>query len=61
MSALTRRYTSFTRPFGRFFTATADMFEFAREANEIAHTPENVFRARGTSRDQALRDLISRG
>lgn len=43
----------------RFFSGAAQSIRFARRANEIANTPDSVFRARGTTKDQALRDLIS--
>ena len=36
------------------------MIIFTKGAMDICHTPEHVFRARGTSRDQAMRDYISR-
>lgn len=44
--------------FRNFFSAAARSFGFAREAQTIYRTPEEVFVARGTTRQQALRDLV---
>ena len=44
----------------RFLDGAADTIAFTKGAMDICHTPEHVFRARGTSRDQAMRDYISR-
>lgn len=49
---------SFLRPVGRFMHDAAVCLDFARRASEIAHTPESVFEARGTSRDKVLRALL---
>lgn len=43
----------------RFFSAAAQSINFAFEADRLAHTPENDFQARGTTRQQAIRDLIN--
>ncbi|MEQ8481744.1 MAG: hypothetical protein RIC18_13885 [Hoeflea sp.] len=44
--------------FRNFFSAAARSIGFAREAQTIYRTPEEVFVARGTTRQQALRDLV---
>lgn len=44
--------------FSNFFSAAARSINFAREAQTIYHTSDDVFVSRGTTRQQALRDLI---
>ncbi|MCY0093825.1 hypothetical protein [Hoeflea ulvae] len=44
----------------RFFSAAASSIDFAFQADRLARTPEDVFTARGTTRQQAIRDLIAR-
>jgi len=41
----------------RFFSAAAESINFAFQADRLVHTPEDAFKARGTTRQQALRDL----
>lgn len=41
----------------RFFSVTARSIEFAFQADRLAHTPDDAFKARGTTRQQAIRDL----
>jgi hypothetical protein len=43
--------------FRNFFSAAARSIDFAREARTIYRTSDEVFVARGTTRQQALRDL----
>jgi len=43
-----------------FFGDVSRSVMFAREANSLYNTPESVFRARGTTRDAAVRALIKR-
>lgn len=45
---------------GRAFTGFADTLAAARELNELCHTPEAAFRARGTTRDAAIRAAVKR-
>ncbi|MCC0034373.1 MAG: hypothetical protein H6887_03765 [Hoeflea sp.] len=45
-------------PVRRFFSAAVKSIDFALKADRLAHTPEDAFRARGTTRQQAIRDLI---
>lgn len=47
------------QPVGRFMRGVAETFEFARRANAIIDTPDNVFEALGTSCDTALRALLN--
>lgn len=42
----------------RFFSAAAQSISFATQADRLAHTPENAFHSRGTTRQQAIRDLL---
>ncbi|MGJ8572027.1 MAG: hypothetical protein ACSHXI_15145 [Hoeflea sp.] len=44
----------------RFFRAAANSINFAFQVDRLAHTPEDAFKARGTTRQQAIRDLIAR-
>ncbi|AKI01590.1 hypothetical protein IMCC20628_02895 [Hoeflea sp. IMCC20628] len=44
--------------FRRFFSGVADSFSFARQANLLSHTSDATFRARGTTREQAIRNLM---
>lgn len=46
--------------FRNFFSAAARSIDFAREAQTIYGTSEEVFVSRGTTRQQALRDLVDR-
>lgn len=46
-------------PVGRFFGAAAASLVVARQANALVNTPDSVFRARGTTRDEALRNLMN--
>ncbi|MGI9402714.1 MAG: hypothetical protein ACR2O0_15765 [Rhizobiaceae bacterium] len=46
-------------PVGRFFGSAASSLIVARQANALVNAPDSVFRARGTTRDQALRDLMN--
>jgi len=46
--------------FGRFFSAAAQSLNFAILAERLTHTPDGVFKARGTTRQQAIRDLADR-
>jgi hypothetical protein len=44
--------------FRRFFGSAARSISFAVEARELLNAPEDAFRARGMTREQALRKLI---
>ncbi|MCB1493568.1 MAG: hypothetical protein KDJ77_17520 [Rhodobiaceae bacterium] len=44
---------------GKFFHDTARTIAIARDANILAGMPDEAFRARGTTREQAIRALIS--
>ncbi len=46
--------------FRNFFSAAARSIDFAREAQTIYRTSEEVFVSRGTTRQQALRDLVDK-
>ncbi|MEM5495622.1 hypothetical protein [Hoeflea sp. AS16] len=50
--------TSSNNPVRRFFSAAAKSIDFAFKADRLAHTPEDAFKARGTTRQQAIRDLV---
>tara|TARA_R110002020_G_scaffold136630_15_gene304768 strand:- start:20010 stop:20267 length:258 start_codon:yes stop_codon:yes gene_type:complete len=45
--------------FRRFFSAAAQSINFASQADRLANTPESVFVARGTTRQQAIQDLLN--
>lgn len=47
-------------PLARFVTNAAETFSLARAVQDVYNTPEHILRARGTSRDKALRDLLAR-
>ena len=42
----------------RFFSAATQSINFAFQAERLVQTPEGDFTARGTTRQQALRDLV---
>ena len=44
----------------RFFSAAAQSINFAFQADRLVHTPDEAFKARGTPRQQAIRDLADR-
>ncbi|MFZ2103210.1 MAG: hypothetical protein WAU86_21865 [Oricola sp.] len=46
--------------FGRTLRGVATMISVAREMQGIYATPESVFRARGTTRDAAVRAAMKR-
>lgn len=46
-------------PIRRFISAAAKSIDFALKADRLVHTPEDVFTARGTTRQQAIRDLAN--
>ncbi len=43
----------------RFLSAAVQSISFASQADRLAHTPESAFHARGTTRQQAIRDLLN--
>jgi hypothetical protein len=45
---------------GNFVHGVFNAVHFAHEAQRIAGTPEETFRARGTTREQALRKVLSK-
>lgn len=45
---------------GRAFAGFYDTLAMARELNELCNTPEAAFRARGTTRDAAIRAAMKR-
>lgn len=47
-----------TNRVSRFFSAARQSLNFAFQAERLAQTPEAAFKARGTTRQQALRDLV---
>ena len=53
------RNNSMFGPVGRFFGAAAASLVVARQANALVNTPDSAFRARGTTRDEALRNLMN--
>ncbi len=57
MSARTR---SFFSSFGRTITGFGESIAAARAMNDLYHTPDSAFRARGTTRDAELRAMMSR-
>ncbi|MCI5076306.1 hypothetical protein [Oricola sp.] len=46
--------------FSRAVTGFAGTIAVAREMNELFNTPDHTFRARGTTRDAAIRKVMSR-
>lgn len=58
MSRAHRNFRSIMSPVSRFFGGAADSFRFASEANRLIETPDHVFRARGITREKAIRDLM---
>jgi hypothetical protein len=44
-------------PVRRFFSAAAQSINFALQADRLVHTPDEAFKARGITRQQAIRDL----
>lgn len=45
---------------GNAFTGFFDTLAVARELNNLCNTPESAFRARGTTRDAAIRAAAKR-
>ena len=58
--AMSANSPSFFSSVSRAVLGIAETFSIAREMQTIADTPEHVFRARGTSRDAALRAMAKR-
>jgi len=57
---MSTRNRSFFSSVGRAFAGVGDTLAAAREMNQICNTPDSVFRSRGTTRDAAMRAIISR-
>ncbi|SOE17768.1 hypothetical protein SAMN05877838_2671 [Hoeflea halophila] len=49
--------TESTNCVSRFFSAARQSLNFAFQAERLAHTPDAAFKALGTTRQQALRNL----
>lgn len=47
-------------PLARFVANAAETLSLARAVQDVYNTPDYVLRARGTTRDQAMRDLLAR-
>jgi hypothetical protein len=60
MTAVIRKSRRALSSVGQFVDGVFNAVHFAHEAQRIAGTPEDVFRARGTTRDQALRKVLSK-
>jgi len=60
MTAVIRKSRRALGSVGHFVSGVFNAVHFAREAQKIAGTPEDVFQARGTTREQALRKVLSK-
>ena len=58
MSNANRTFRSLLSPAGRFFGNAAASIRFAAEADRLAKLPDHVFIARGTTRQDAIRELL---
>jgi hypothetical protein len=59
MTRVIRRSRQALGSVGHFVNGVFSAVDFAREAQQIVGTPDNVFRARGTTRERVLRDFLS--
>ena len=59
MSRINRNLRSVFSPARRFFDNAARSILFASAARNLADTPDHVFKARGTTRDAAIRNLLN--
>lgn len=57
---MTTKVQSMFSSFGRIVTGFGDSLATAREIQDLYNTPEHVFRARGTTRDAAVRAAVKR-
>jgi hypothetical protein len=57
---MARKISNTFAPVNRFFEDVTRTIILAREVNSLYSTPESVFRARGTTRDAAIRALAKR-
>lgn len=59
MSRINRNLRSLFSPAGRFFDTAARSIRLASAASSLIDTPDHVFKARGTTRDAAIRNLLN--
>ena len=59
MSRINRNFQAIWSPAGRFFDNAARSIRVASAAASLVETPDHVFKARGTTRDAAIRDLLN--
>lgn len=57
---MARNYRTLLAPVGNLLGRIASTVGLARELSALSDTPESVFRARGTTRQDAIRELILR-
>lgn len=57
---MARSVRSMFSPAGRFFGDVAASVRFATEASRLQATPDDVFKARGTTRQAAILDLLNK-
>ena len=57
---MANNYNSLLSSVGRAFVGFGATLAIARELQELSDTPESVFRARGTTRDAAIRAAVKR-
>ena len=58
MTAVIRKSRRALGSVGHFVDGLFNAVHFARQAQKIAGTPEDVFRSRGTTREKVLRDFL---
>jgi len=59
MTAVIRKSRRALGSVGHFFDGLFDAVHFAHQAQKIAGTPDRVFRARGTTREQAMKKFLA--
>jgi hypothetical protein len=59
MTAVIRKSRRALGSVGHFVDGLFNAVHFAHQAQKIAGTPESVFRARGTTREQALKNILA--
>lgn len=52
------RYSTYFSPVGRFFNEVGRTMANAGELDRLCSTPDAVFKARGTTRDEQVRALL---
>lgn len=59
-ATMARYYNSLFSSVGRAISGFGSIVATAREVQKLTDTPESVFRARGTTRDAAIRAAVKR-